>query len=63
MGLKRPCPFCGSSEVTARHIATIIIITCDNCGAAGPSYTWDHPETEEEMWNKWNSRSYIPEGE
>jgi Lar family restriction alleviation protein len=48
----KPCPFCGSTQVHMRDMATFPYVFCEQCNAYGPSM-----ETKEEailMWNKAN---------
>jgi len=50
----KPCPFCGSKEITARKTAVGWHIGCLNCtvGFAGSS------KTRKEAVKKWDGRKY-----
>lgn len=65
----KPCPFCGSEELTFDSDGECII--CDDCGAFGPNPDKDFVNlsdvTDEQVMEhaatKWNRRARLPEPE
>lgn len=49
----KPCPFCGSVDLSADPEDMLLLtwVSCNNCGAQGPSYN-DDPYQAIEAWNK-----------
>jgi hypothetical protein len=52
-----PCPFCGSSHVSDRHVRDGRQMFCINCNASvAPSYHGPNNDTLERARAAWNSR-------
>lgn len=54
----KPCPFCGANDAVETDMEgmrrTVYFVSCNKCGAAGPSRVYpDHsqPLTEADLWN------------
>ncbi len=45
----RPCPFCGSTEISKREMG---VVACESCGAALWSEDIEDSETVTETWNR-----------
>lgn len=61
----KPCPFCGANDAVETDMEgmrrTVYFVSCNKCGAAGPSRVYpDHsqPLTEADLWNR---RATAPE--
>lgn len=55
----KPCPFCGANDAVETDMEgmrrTVYFVSCNKCGAAGPSRVYpDHsqPLTEADLWNR-----------
>lgn len=55
----KPCPFCGGTDASETSMdgmrRTVYFVSCNKCGACGPSRVYpDHTEplTESELWNR-----------
>ena len=46
----KPCPFCGSEKVKARH--GMVMILCYKCGATVSFYEKERKEQTVEAWNR-----------
>ncbi|MCK4983705.1 MAG: Lar family restriction alleviation protein [Victivallaceae bacterium] len=51
----KPCPFCGSENLTINHDYYPSWISCEGCGSLGPE-----DEDTQEAEKKWNTRIINP---
>lgn len=48
----KPCPFCGSEKVKARHGIGMVMISRYKCGATVSFYEKERKEQAIEAWNR-----------
>ncbi len=54
----KPCPWCGSQDLSAEYFNDMARVACRKCGAKGPAVVKVYCQTQENKrpWDAWNFR-------